>query len=191
MGPRVHRNENEDRLGGVEYCHTLRLFTSSACSLYILGSLCSKLLASGFRLLRWNEDEVVFEKLEGFSFWESSASCFFLVIDILQILSHNQDPILITAKEGAYHDQGVLDAKDGIARKPLITSWIKSGDQFSVTGGLDCDMDVIRPHVMTIEVSEQLPNRTLIAQDQKHRLKSGWDRRTSPGIAYATGTTPL
>jgi len=57
----------------------------------------------------------VLEKLEGFPLRESSASCFFLVIDILQILLHNQDPILVTRERGAYHDQGVLDTKDGIA----------------------------------------------------------------------------
>ena len=131
------------------------------------------------------------EKLEGFPLRESPASCFFFVIDILQILSNDQDPILITTKEGAYHDQGALDTKDGIAREPLITLRIEGGNQFSVTGGLDQDMEVVRPHVMTIEVKEQLPNRTLIARDQARRLKSGWDHRTSPGIAYATGTTPL
>jgi len=135
----------------------------------------------------------VLEKLEGFPLRESSAPRFFFVIDILQILSNNQDPILTTTniKEGAYHDQGTLDTKDGIAREPLITLRIQGGDQFSVTGGLDRDMEVVRPHVMTIEVKEQLPNRTLIARDQARRLKSGWDHRTSPGIAYATGTTPL
>jgi hypothetical protein len=126
-----------DRLGWAGYRCTLRLFTSWACSLYTLGSLCRRPLASGFRLLRWNEDKVVLEKLECFSFRESSASCFFLVIDILQILPNNQDRIPITTKQGAYHDQGTLYTKDGIAREPFITLWIKGGDQFSVTEGLD------------------------------------------------------
>lgn len=34
-------------------------------------------------------------------------------------------------------------------------------------------MEVIRPHVMTIEAKKQVPNRTLIARDQKCRLRSG------------------
>lgn len=97
----------------------------------------------------------------------------------------------MTRERGAYHDQGALDTKDGIAREPFITSWVKGSDQFPVTGGLDRDMKMARPHVMTIEVKEQLPSRTLIARDQKCRLKSGRDRSTSPGIPYATGTMPL
>lgn len=38
---------------------------------------------------------------------------------------------------------------------------IKSGDQLSVTRGLDRNMEVIRSHVMTIEVTKQFPDRTL------------------------------
>lgn len=60
----------------------------------------------------------------------------------------------MTVNNNTYHDQGALDTKDGITRKPLITFWIKGGDEFSVPRSLDRDMEMIRPHVMTIEVKK-------------------------------------
>jgi hypothetical protein len=49
-------------------------------------------------------------------------------------------------------------------------------------------MEMVRSHVVTIEVKEQLPNRSL------SQILEGWveirvESGTSPGIAYATGAT--
>jgi hypothetical protein len=48
----------------------------------------NKLLASDFCLLRWNEDKVKLEELEGLAIREPSESSFFLVIYDFQILPH-------------------------------------------------------------------------------------------------------
>lgn len=65
------------------------LFTSSTRSLHTLGSLRCEPLASSFSLLGGHEDEVALEEFESFSLLESPASCFFLVIDVFQILLRN------------------------------------------------------------------------------------------------------
>ena len=71
------------------------------------------------------------------------------------------EPDPVAKNRNAYHDQGVLDTEYSITGEPLITPGIKSADQLPVSGGLDCNMEVVRPHVVTTEVKEQLSYRTL------------------------------
>lgn len=78
---------------------------------------------------------------------------------------------MITKNEGAYHDQRALDAKDCITREPLITSRVKRGNQFPIAGGLDRNVEVIRSHIVTIEVNKELSNRSLIALDHYRELR--------------------
>lgn len=84
MGPRIRNDEM--RIDASSYAEIIYFLTRS---LYIPGPLCRKLPAGNFRLLRRNEDEVVLEEFEGCALWEPPAPCFLLVIDILQILSHD------------------------------------------------------------------------------------------------------
>lgn len=85
---------------------------------------------------------------------------------------------------GAYHDQRALHTKDWITREPLITLRINGGNQFPITGGLDRNMEVIWSHVMTIEVNEELSDRSLITAPDRYRwskMRVGspyitWDR---------------
>ena len=83
MRMKVGLNEHRDILKSFTSLNILpRIF-----SLCVLSSLGRKLLAACFRLVRFNEDEVELEEFEGLPLREPSASCFFLVIYVLQILA--------------------------------------------------------------------------------------------------------
>ena len=136
MGFRVHRDEIEG-VNESKYHLYNGLFTSCARSQHALSSFCSKIPASGFRLLDWDEDKVVLEELKGFPVWKPSAPRFLFVIYDLQILLRSRDPISIARNEGTYHDQRFLYAKHSVARKPFIAFRVKGGYQLPITGGLD------------------------------------------------------
>lgn len=92
----------------------------------------------------------------------------------------------ILAKTHNY--EALLHAEHGVAVVQRIALWIQSRCEGVVPGFLEHHMQMVRAHVVPVELEEEFTDRTLeISQwfDKGQRYKP----RTSPGIGYATGTT--